>query len=369
MVNVLIGDMFESKAQTLVNTVNCVGVMGKGIALEFKNRFPDMFDDYINRCKRNEVKLGKPYLFRKLVPPWILNFPTKDHWRSVSNIDSIVQGLKYLLQHYQEWDVTSLAVPPLGCGHGQLEWRIVGPTLYRFLSRMEIPVELYAPYGTPHKELQPEFLAEKTIPSPDWIQPAQVALVEILHRVEQEPYHWTVGRTTFQKMAFVATMEGIPTGLRYQRGSYGPFSPGLKGVITQLVNNGLIREERLGRMYAIKVGPTYADALKAYTKELAQWDSTMNKIADLFMRLRTSQSEIVATVLFTARSLYKEKKTQPTEAEVLHEVIKWKQRRHPPLEEQDVAHTIRNLAALSWLKVRASRDLPLPKEDMDYVQG
>ena len=154
MIKVLIGDLFTSKAQTLVNTVNCIGIMGKGIALEFKKRFPDMFKDYEERCKRKEVKLGKPYLYRRLMLPWILNFPTKGHWRSVTKLADLERGLEYLLAHYKEWGITSLAVPPLGCGEGQLEWRVVGPTLYRYLSRMDIPVELYAPYGTPHEELQ-----------------------------------------------------------------------------------------------------------------------------------------------------------------------------------------------------------------------
>ncbi|MEW6459483.1 MAG: macro domain-containing protein [Bacillota bacterium] len=148
MVKVLVGDLFQSKAQTLVNTVNCVGVMGKGVALEFKKRFPDMYQDYLARCARKEVKLGRPYLYKSLFPPWILNFPTKDHWRSVSRLEDIVRGLEYLLTRYEEWGITSLAMPPLGCGHGQLEWRVVGPTLYRYLSRLGIPVELYAPHGT-----------------------------------------------------------------------------------------------------------------------------------------------------------------------------------------------------------------------------
>ncbi len=149
MVKAVVGDMFESKAQTLVNTVNCVGIMGKGIALEFKNRFPDMFEDYRMRCEAREVRLGQPYVYRRLTPPWILNFPTKDRWRSASRIEDIIAGLDYLHQHYHEWGITSLAVPPLGCGQGQLEWRVVGPTLCRYLKRLDVPVELYAPYGTP----------------------------------------------------------------------------------------------------------------------------------------------------------------------------------------------------------------------------
>ena len=96
MVRILIGDLFASQMQTLVNTVNCVGVMGKGVALEFKKRFPDMYQDYVARCAAKQVRLGQPYLFRQLVPPWILNFPTKDDWRSVSRLSDIVAGLEYL---------------------------------------------------------------------------------------------------------------------------------------------------------------------------------------------------------------------------------------------------------------------------------
>src|SRR6266446_3591405 len=121
MVNVLIGDIFKSSAQTLVNTVNTVGVMGKGIALGFRKTFPDMYRDYVRRCSRREVRIGVPYLYRRVVPPHIINFPTKDHWRSPSRLEDIVEGLRYLDSHVIEWGITSLAVPPLGCGEGRLE--------------------------------------------------------------------------------------------------------------------------------------------------------------------------------------------------------------------------------------------------------
>lgn len=172
--------------------------MGKGIALEFKRRFPDMFADYQARCARGEVKLGRPYLFRPLLPPWILNVPTKDHWRSVTKLADMVRGLEHLLANYEGWGITSIAVPPLGCGNGQLEWRVVGSTLYRYLSRMTIPVELYAPYGTPHEELQLSFLNQSAtqsaarceMPRPEWVQPGWIALVDILRRIEEQRYHW-----------------------------------------------------------------------------------------------------------------------------------------------------------------------------------
>lgn len=375
MVIVKIGNLFDSDAQTLVNTVNCVGVMGKGVALEFKNRFPEMYEDYVARCNAGQVRLGRPYLYRSLMPPWVLNFPTKDHWRSVSRLQDIEKGLDYLLEHHREWGITALAVPPLGCGHGQLEWRVVGPTLYRYLKRMDIAVELYAPFGTPHEELKPAFLDQASPSSescppryaPDRIGAAWVALVEILRKLQDEPHHWPVGRTTFQKIAYFATQCGVPTGLRYQRGSFGPYSPELKQRITALVNNGLVEEERLGRMFAVRVGHTFADAQRAYRDEIEKWRSAIEKVADLFMRMRTDQAEIAATVHFATCELKQRAADLPTETAVLREVMAWKQKRRPPLAEKEVALSIRSLNILSWLGVAVSSDLPISEEEFLHV--
>jgi O-acetyl-ADP-ribose deacetylase (regulator of RNase III) len=157
--NILVGDILQSKAQTLINTVNCVGVMGKGIALEFKRRFPKMFDDYVKRCERREVKPGVPYLYKTQSLPQIINFPTKDHWKQDSRFADIERGLQLLLSQYKEWDVTSIAIPALGCGNGRLEWGAIGPLIHRYASQMDIPVELYAPQGLSLKESKIEFLS------------------------------------------------------------------------------------------------------------------------------------------------------------------------------------------------------------------
>ncbi len=377
MVRVMLGDLFASKAQTLVNTVNTVGVMGKGIALEFKKRFPDMYDDYVERCRRRQVRLGQPYLYKRLITPWVLNFPTKDDWRSVSRLGDIIAGLDYLERHYQEWGIASLAVPPLGCGQGQLDWRVVGRVLYQRLGRLNIPVELYAPHGTLSEEVGEAFLAQPPgVPAGDRrptngsrIDPAWVALVEILARVVREPYHWPVGRTTFQKIAYFATEEGLPTGLRYQRGSYGPFAPDLKRLITQLVNNGLLREQRLGQMFSVVPGMTYEDAIRSYGRELAQWEPIIDRIADLFLRMRTQQAELAATVHFAARALSVETKDNQSEQDVLEAVKRWKQKRRPPLEEKEIGQAIRSLNLLGWVKARPSATLPLPAEMLQDIEA
>jgi uncharacterized protein YwgA/O-acetyl-ADP-ribose deacetylase (regulator of RNase III) len=367
MVRVLIGDLFASSAQTLVNTVNTVGVMGKGIALEFKKRFPDMYEDYRLRCEDKQVRLGQPYLFRRLMPPWILNFPTKADWRSVTRLKDIIDGMVYLQQHYREWGIQSLAVPPLGSGLGQLEWRVVGPTLYRHLKEFDIPVELYAPFGTPHEELQPEYLGEQhptqLVASPQTrINPAWVALVEVVKRIEAERFHRPIGRVTFQKIAYFATRLGIPTGLEYARGSFGPYAATLKAIQTKLVNNGLIREEPLGHMFRVRVGPTYADARKAYAPDLDAWDEVIERVTDLFLRMPTRDAEAAATVHFVARELEEKLRHEPSESGVLEEVMKWKQRRRPPLNREDVATMIRSLNMLGWVRLKSSDDLPVSEK-------
>jgi O-acetyl-ADP-ribose deacetylase (regulator of RNase III) len=154
-VQVLTGDIFRSKAQTLVNPVNCVGAMGKGIALEFRKRFPDMYGDYAARCAKKQVRLGRPYLYSRSDPPWILNFPTKGHWKSTSHLGDIVAGIEYLATQYRNWGINSLAVPALGCGEGKLNWRNLGATLVRLLGQMDIPIELYAPPTIPREKLSP----------------------------------------------------------------------------------------------------------------------------------------------------------------------------------------------------------------------
>lgn len=366
---ILVADILESKAQTLINTVNCVGVMGKGIALEFKARFPEMFEDYVRRCERNEVKPGIPYLYKRLFPPNIINFPTKDHWKSVSKISDIERGLKYLLSHYKEWDVRSLAIPPLGCGNGQLEWRTVGPLIYRYARQMDIPVELYAPFGTPPKELTIDFLAQepaavvqrKTVQSA--INPAWLGLVEILNRIESTPYHWPTGRTIFQKIAYVATREGLPTGFRYERSSFGPFSKDLKNAETKLVNNNLLQEERKGSMFLVKVGPNFARVKNDFESSIGKWKRIIEKTTDLFVRMNTDQAEVVATVIFAADALKKQQNATPSETEVLESVMQWKQRRQPPLDEKTVASAIRNLGMLRWLDVKPDAHLPVLEEE------
>jgi O-acetyl-ADP-ribose deacetylase (regulator of RNase III)/uncharacterized protein YwgA len=374
---ILVGDILKSKVQTLVNTVNCVGIMGKGIALEFKNRFPEMFKDYVQRCERHEVRIGQPYIYKGLFGQQILNFPTKEHWKSVSKVSDIKKGLDYLLAHYKNWGITSIAIPPLGCGNGQLEWKVIGPLIYEYAKKMDIHVELYAPYGTSPAELIESFLQNprKAVETKHngsrnerlAFNPAWVGLVEILNRIEKQPYHRPIGRTIFQKIAYVATEQGLPTGFRYQKSSYGPFSKELKLAESKMINSNLLQEERLGRMFEVKVGPAYEVYWKRYESLLKKYIHIIEKTTDLFMRVDTMQAETLATVIYTANTLKQKNKTSISEMDVLEAVMKWKQRRKPQLDKTIVALTIRNLGMLQWLDVQPDDRLPLSEEIEIYV--
>ena len=147
MVTYTTGNIFESSAQVITNMINCEGVMGKGLALQFKKKFPQMFHEYKIRCDRKEVQLGCPYLWED-ERVQILNFPTKDRWREKPNLIDIEKGLKFLAENYTSLGICSLALPPLGCGLGGLEWNEVQPIIEKHLGPIvDLEVYIYVSEG------------------------------------------------------------------------------------------------------------------------------------------------------------------------------------------------------------------------------
>ena len=153
------GSPFDASVDALVNTVNTVGVMGKGIALEFKTRFPANFKDYERACELGEVRLGEVFVFdfERLFPQprWIFNFPTKEHWRSPSLMANIEAGLADLRRVIEKLDVSSIAIPALGCGNGGLDWSDVRPRIESALDGLKTKVQLYPPTSTPRAAERP----------------------------------------------------------------------------------------------------------------------------------------------------------------------------------------------------------------------
>ena len=152
MIEYIEGDIFESPAQVIVNTVNTVGVMGKGLALSFKQRYPQMFEKYRAACEKHLLTIGKLMLFYE-TDHWLLLFPTKEHWRNPSKLEYIEKGLMKFVQTYAEKSITSIAFPRLGCGNGELDWTDVKPLMERYLK--ELPIDVYI-YLRPNPDLVPE---------------------------------------------------------------------------------------------------------------------------------------------------------------------------------------------------------------------
>lgn len=158
MITYVVGNLFESPARVLVNTVNTVGVMGKGIAKDFKTVYPEMFVQYQSLCEKNMLSVGQLWLY-KTEHKWILNFPTKKHWRSPSKLSYIEQGLKKFSETYAERGITSIAFPALGCGNGGLDWeKQVRPLMEDYLGKLPIDVFVYlyrqSPFSVEHKSIK-----------------------------------------------------------------------------------------------------------------------------------------------------------------------------------------------------------------------
>ncbi len=164
MIRYIEGDIFKSPAQVIVNTVNTVGVMGKGIALEFKKRYPDMFQAYRDICDRRKLKTGTLMLYYE-PDHWVLLFTTKENWRNPSRMEYIEAGLAKFCRTYAEKGITSVAFPKLGCGNGELNWSDVQPVMEKYLK--DLPIDVYIYLGTGPDPIPEHKIQEKTV---DWLR-------------------------------------------------------------------------------------------------------------------------------------------------------------------------------------------------------
>lgn len=362
MITIKLGNLFESKSATLVNTVNCVGIMGKGIALDFKKKYPDMYKEYLDMCKNKQITPGQPYLYQDLFGSSIINFPTKDHWKSPSKLSYIVNGLKWFVDNYEELGITSVSFPPLGCGNGGLTWELVGPIMYKMLKDLPISIEMYAPYGTKNELLSKDFLENNCIHSTEDIlgnrsvkfNEKWLMIPYIIQALNENRYSLAVGRTILQKICYILTRSGIDTGFHFVKGFYGPYSKSVNDAMVVLSNANLISEKQLGRMISVTTDSRYKlDKSKFSHEELLGAEKTI----DLFSRIKkTDHAEMITTVLFASDELLK-KNNKTSERDVYDYVMEWKPR-WIDTKSVDLSETIRNLTILGWLNVLPSIDLP-----------
>ena len=229
MIRFTTGDILAEDAEALVNTVNCVGVMGRGIALQFKKAFPENFRVYADACARGEVRPGRMFVFetRQLTNPrYIINFPTKRHWRGNSRIEDIDAGLKDLVMVIRERDIRSIAVPPLGSGLGGLEWSDVRPRIEKALHGFnDLDVVVFEPRGAP--------VAERMVQGQDVpkMTAGRAALVGLMDRYLNGLLDPFVTLLEVHKLMYFMHVAGQRLKLRYTRGPYGPYAENLRHVL------------------------------------------------------------------------------------------------------------------------------------------
>lgn len=226
------GDLFQQDTDAIVNTVNCVGVMGKGVALEFKRRWPKNYTAYRKLCKDGQLRPGNLFIFEqadlidKFGPRFLINFPTKDHWRSKSKIDYVSDGLKALRLELQSGRIESIAMPPLGCGNGGLEWSLVKELIEDALSDLDVEVVVLEPFV---ERDQPEHANLNSVE----LTFRRAALLKVLGDLEPI-FGGGFDRLSLQKIAYFLQEFGIPFGLKFERNKFGPYSESLKKAFASL---------------------------------------------------------------------------------------------------------------------------------------
>lgn len=225
------GNILTADVEALVNTVNCVGVMGRGIALQFKQVYPKNFKAYEIACKRDEVQPGRMFIFETgamMNPKYIINFPTKRHWRGKSRIEDIEAGLVALVHEIRSRKIRSIAIPPLGAGLGGLDWRSVRPLIEEALRDVpDVDVVVFEPNGT----VAPEENHSRDVPN---MTPGRAALVGLMHRYLGGLLDPFVSLLEVHKLMYFMQEAGEPLRLGYTKASYGPYAEKLRHVLRSI---------------------------------------------------------------------------------------------------------------------------------------
>lgn len=226
------GDILKYDVDAIVNTVNCVGIMGRGIALQFKNAFPDNFKAYKIACQKNEVTPGKMFIYdRKQLtqPRFIINFPTKRHWRGKSRIEDIKAGLVSLEKAIIENKITSIAIPPLGSGLGGLNWNEVKSLITNQLKKLSnVDIIVFEPGHSPETS---KYNSSSAIPK---MTAGRAALVGLIKRYLGGLLDPTISLLEVHKLMYLLQEAGEPLRLHYVKANYGPYAENLRHVLREI---------------------------------------------------------------------------------------------------------------------------------------
>ena len=344
MIRTTTGNIIEADAEALVNSVNCEGFMGKGVALQFKKAFPENFKAYARACRAGEVQPGRMFVFptgSMMNPKYIINFPTKRKWREKSRMEDIEAGLVALVEELRRLKVSSVAVPPLGCGLGGLDWRKVRTLIERaFSSLPDIRVMLFEPVGAPDAKAMPVRTERPKLTFP------RALLIRLMQQYSEMAYRLTL--LEIQKLAYFLQESGQPLRLKYVAHLYGPYAHNLNKVLETLEGHytrgyGDTQKPDVG----IELLPGAADAAEQFLARNTDAHARLQRVADLIEGFETPYGmELLSSVHWVALH---EPSPPQTADEAVKAVHRWNDRKRAMFKPDHIRIAWSRLQEQGWL--------------------
>ena len=344
MIEFIRGDIVQADAEALVNTVNSVGIMGRGIALQFKKAFPENFKTYERACRAKEVRPGEMLIFSTgsmINPKYIINFPTKRDWRGKSRIEDIGAGLKTLIDEVRKLGVTSIAVPPLGCGLGGLDWRDVKPMIERaFEALPAVQVSLFEPVGAPDAKTMPVGTKRPPLTTP------RALFIRLMHQYMELAYRLTL--LEIQKLAYFLQEAGEPLRLKYEAHLYGPYAHNLNKVLEKL-------EGHFIRGYGdtqkpdveIELLPDAAHDAESFLADHDDSIDRLERVAKVIAGFETPYGmELLASIHWVAKHA---KNPAKSSDEAVDRLLAWNERKRRMFKPEHAAVAWERLMEQGWL--------------------
>ncbi|GAB4208018.1 MAG: macro domain-containing protein [Roseiflexaceae bacterium] len=322
MIAHITGNLLEADVEALVNTVNTVGVMGKGIALQFRQAYPENYQIYQAACKRGEVVPGKMLVYetnRLENPKYIINFPTKRHWKQKSQIQDIDAGLVSLVAEVRARNIHSIALPPLGCGNGGLEWNDVRPRIEQaFNSLPHVYVLVFAPDGAP---IADSMSINTRRPN---MTLGRAAVIELIKRYAIPGYRVTM--LEIEKLAYFLQEAGQPLKLHYTKGQYGPYTETLHPVLQRIDGHFIRGYGDRSRGASIHLLPGADLEAEDFLQEDDNTRMRLERVTQLITGFETPYSlELLATIHWIAH--YIDANAANDVTTVIHHVHSWNKRK------------------------------------------
>lgn len=332
-------DLLDSQTEALVNTVNCVGVMGKGIALQFKKTWPDNFKAYANACKKGEIRPGKMFVF-STKEKIIINFPTKEHWKERSKIDFIKEGLQDLIKIIAKYKIKSIAIPPLGCGNGGLNWKDVQPLIAEaFKTLPDVQIFLYPPAGNPAiKHIFHNIEKLKMTPS-------RAALLTLMHLYRGGSY--TLTKIEIQKLAYFLQCAGEPLRLKYEKLHFGPYAENLNHALQNMEGHFILGFGDRQQRSEIRPLVQALEKAHAFLRDYPETRQRIQIVSKLIDGFEDSFGlELLATVHWV---LQNEHISPQTVQETTKHIHRWNERKKLIIKESQVAAALKRLKEQEWI--------------------